>query len=72
MIFLSLGTNGQDTTAVPGSTNLAGKEVLISERISRVPEGNDFSNPDSEFCFQRSKATENFVLFGRRNMALIP
>ncbi|HEX5221604.1 MAG TPA: DUF6055 domain-containing protein [Verrucomicrobiae bacterium] len=41
----------------------SGKEVFIPERISRVPAGNDFNNPDSEFCFQRSKSTDNFVLF---------
>ncbi len=44
-------------------TNSAGKEVLIPQHITRVPEGNDFNNPDSEFSFQRSKSTDNFVLF---------
>ena len=47
-------------------TAAAEKEVLIPQRISRVPEGNDFNNPDSEFSFKRSKSTDNFVLFWAR------
>lgn len=47
----------------PGQTNSRAKEVLIPQHITRVPDGNDFNNPDSEFSFQRSKATDNFVLF---------
>ena len=43
--------------------NSGGKEVLIPTRITRVPEGNDFNNPDSEYSFKRSKSTDNFVLF---------
>lgn len=39
------------------------KEVLIPARITRVPEGNDFNNPESEFSFKRSKASPHFVLF---------
>lgn len=43
-----------------------GKELLIPARITRVPETNDFNNPDSEFCFQRSKSSDHFVLFWAR------
>lgn len=41
----------------------AGKEVLLPDRITRVPQGNDYNDPNSEFCFQRSKSTDDFVLF---------
>src|SRR5215510_8955987 len=41
----------------------AGKEVLLPENITRVPRDNDWNNPDAEFCYARSKATDNFVLF---------
>jgi hypothetical protein len=40
-----------------------GKEVLLPEGISRVPDDNDFDDPESEFCHARSKSTDNFVLF---------
>jgi hypothetical protein len=40
-----------------------GKELLIPARITRVPATNDFNHPDSEFSFQRSKSSDNFVLF---------
>lgn len=43
--------------------NKAGKEVLIPEHITRVPDGNNFTNDDSEYCFKHSKSTDNFVLF---------
>jgi hypothetical protein len=39
------------------------KDVLLPARIGRVPDGNDFNNPESEFAFKRSKATPHFVLF---------
>jgi hypothetical protein len=45
------------------STEPAGKEVFIPPRVTRVPNDNDYNNPDSEFCHQRSKSSENFVLF---------
>jgi hypothetical protein len=51
-----------DSPAKPAAEH-AGKEVLIPERITRVPSGNDFNNPDSEFCYQRSKSSDNLVLF---------
>ena len=54
---------GTNTPAAITSTNIAGKEVLIPEHITRVPQGNDFNNPDSEFSFKHSKSTDNFVLF---------
>src|SRR5215472_4180898 len=45
------------------ATNSASKELLIPQHITRVPDGNDFNNPDSEFSFKHSKSTDNFVLF---------
>ena len=55
--------HGQTNLPSVTAAKAAGKEVLIPQRISRVPEGNDFNNPDSEFSFKRSKSTDNFVLF---------
>jgi hypothetical protein len=52
------------TTNIPDTLKSGGKEVLIpSSGITRVPDGNNFSNPDSEYSFKHSKATDNFVLF---------
>jgi hypothetical protein len=46
------------------STSSHGKEVFIPSRgVRRVPNDNDYDNPDSEFCHKRSKSSENFVLF---------
>lgn len=53
----------QAEVAAEPAANPAGKEVLLPERITRVPEDNDYDNPESEFCHARSKATDNFVLF---------
>jgi len=55
--------NAQTNRAVITLTNTGGKEVLIPLHITRVSDTNDFNNPDSEFCFKRSKSTDNFVLF---------
>jgi hypothetical protein len=53
----------QTTPPATTSTNTAGKQVLIPAHIDSVPDGNDFNNPDSEFCFKHSKSSDNFVLF---------
>jgi hypothetical protein len=58
--------HAQTNSAAVTSTNGGGKEVLIPASITRVAEGNDFNNPDSEFSFKHSKSTDNFVLFWAR------
>src|SRR6478736_2229502 len=68
----ALSASGQTNTAVPSSTNASGKEVLLPPDIYRVPKDNDFNNPDSEFCFQRSKSTDNFVLFWAKEYGADP
>jgi hypothetical protein len=50
----------------------AGKEVLIPARVNRVPNGNDYDNPDSEYCHKRSKSSENFVLFWAKEYGADP
>jgi hypothetical protein len=50
-------------TRAAGSTTPGGKEVYLPARVSRVPDDNDYENPESEFCLQRSKQSEHFVLF---------
>ena len=65
-ILLSAGTGiAQTNTAatIAATNSIGGKEVLIPQHITRVPETNDFNNPDSEFSFKHSKSTDNFVLF---------
>ena len=65
--LLAYGQNAVTTLSAPAS-----KEVLIPQRITRVPEGNDFNNPESEFSFQRSKSTDNFVLFWAKEYGADP
>jgi hypothetical protein len=50
-------------TEAVAASEPAGKQLLLPERIARVPRDNDFDDPESEFCHARSKSTENFVLF---------
>jgi hypothetical protein len=40
-----------------------GPELLLPENIGRVPEGNDFDDPESEFSHARSRQSEHFALF---------
>jgi hypothetical protein len=50
-------------TADTTSAKRASKEVLIPERVTRVPPDNDYDDRESEFCHLRSKSSDNFVLF---------
>src|SRR5262245_44441847 len=61
-ILLSLGfgplASAQTNSAAATFSHTGGKELVIPTRnITRVPEGNDFNNPDSEYCFKHSKST---------------
>src|SRR6478609_528565 len=58
--------------AASDQTNATGKEVLLPPDIYRVTKDNNFNNPDSEFCFQRSKSTDNFVLFWAKEYGADP
>jgi Family of unknown function (DUF6055) len=40
-----------------------GKTVILPANIDRIPQGNDFTNPDSEYTYKRSRTSDNFVLF---------
>ena len=42
------------------------KELLLPDKIWRVPEGNDFADPESEFSFARSVQSENVAIFWSR------
>ena len=55
--------SAQTVSSDPPSSASASKEVLIPKRVNRVPDGNDYDNPESEFCYKRSKSSANFVLF---------
>ena len=59
----NLASAQSDDTPTTPAAKPASKEVLLPERIIRVPSGNDFNNPDSEFCYQRSKSSDDFVMF---------
>ncbi len=39
------------------------KELYLPAQISKVPENNDFNNPESEFCFDRMVESDNIALF---------
>ena len=66
-LFILLGlaqvVSAQTDEPAKVASEHAGKEVVLPERITRVPSGNDFNNSDSEFCYQRSKSSDNLVLF---------
>jgi hypothetical protein len=66
-LFILLGlaqvVSAQTDAPAKVASERAGKEVVLPERITRVPSGNDFNNSDSEFCYQRSKSSDNLVLF---------
>lgn len=42
------------------------KELYIPKEVTRVPEGNDYENAESEFCYGRMVEGENVAIFWHR------
>lgn len=59
LFCLSLCFSGYATEPVVTSE----KEVLLPEKIWRVPEGNNFNDPESEFSHSRKLESDNIVIF---------
>lgn len=54
------------------SFSLSAKEVLLPQKIWRVPEGNDFNSPDAEFSHSRKLESENIVIFWSKEFGANP
>jgi hypothetical protein len=50
----------QATVAVPV---VAEKELFIPAKVSRVPENNDYNNPESDYCYKRMIQSPNIAIF---------
>lgn len=48
------------------------KKILLPDTIWRVPAGNDWRNPESEFSFHRRAETENIVAFWSKSFGEDP
>ncbi|MFD0894247.1 hypothetical protein KBB96_09550 [Luteolibacter ambystomatis] len=51
------------STTTPPAGTAPVRELYLPAKIGHVPEGNDWQNPESVFCFKRSKSTEYFAMF---------
>ncbi len=43
--------------------NMPEKKLYFPAEIAKVPEGNDYNNEESDFCFKRSLQSDNLALF---------
>ncbi len=43
--------------------NLVSKELLLPAKVYLVPEGNDYNNTESEYCYKRMVQSPNIALF---------
>ena len=61
-IFLFLSTSlciaNEDITQA-----VSGKELWLPDNIGRVPEGNDFNDENSEYCYKHMVESDNVALF---------
>lgn len=62
LLLTGLTFYGTLFTALSGYAQ-PGKEVLLPSKIWRVPEGNNFNDPESEFSHHRKLESENIVIF---------
>lgn len=59
------------TYADPGR-KVPGKELYIPAKVDRIPENNDFSKEESDFCFQRMVQSDNVAIFWHKEYGLDP
>lgn len=48
------------------------KELYLPAKAMRVPDGNDYNNPDSEFSHQRSLQSDNIAIFWHKEFGQDP
>lgn len=61
-------------TACSGQTLSAtdGKELYLPDEVWRVPDGNNYSDPDSEFSYERMRSSDNIAIFWSREFGPTP
>jgi hypothetical protein len=59
---------GQAGAAGPGGT----KQLLIPDDGKTSPKVNDYTNPDSDYCYRRMVASDDFVLFWHKSYGSAP
>ncbi len=70
--------SGYGVSSVPGTVRMkmvltdTTKEAYIPAKVYRVPEGNDYNNPESEFSNQRKAETDNIIVFWSKEFGADP
>lgn len=54
------------------SANEAAKLLYLPDTIFMVPQGDDFNNPDSSYCYQRMVQSKNVAIFWHKEYGLDP
>ncbi len=72
LAFLSVTFPGAAQSAAATASEAAEKEIRLPARINRVPEGNDFNDPESEFSYSRMVQSPNIAIFWHKEFGNDP
>jgi hypothetical protein len=65
-------TNGPENVYSGGQQSAPAKELYIPAKISRVPDGNDYNNDESEFSYKRMVQSDNIAIFWHKEFGNDP
>lgn len=61
--FMMAPVNDLSASGKPAVSVVVEKELYLPEKVSRVPEGNDYNNNESEYSFSRMVQSANIAVF---------
>ncbi len=72
VIFLFIGIFISCNNNKSVETEFVAKKLRIPEKVWKVPDSNDYENPESQYSFSRHRESENFGIFWDKNYGKDP
>lgn len=63
LVCVGSANSSEGATDPAMSVSSSGKELFLPKKIGRVPDNNDYTNEESDYCFKRSVQSDNIAIF---------
>ena len=71
-IVFSPREKAMEVTTFKAIYKLPGKELYLPAKVNRVPDNNDYNNPESEYSFKRMVESDNIAIFWHKEFGEDP